>query len=188
MSPGDIPDTVVAFFTNLFAESGEKISAELTTYANIIFGAILLSVKFIINRRSDHSPEKIVNQINLFQQAIRCKFIINHIDQSLLYHGTKFALFQLVYEDEHKNMIAQDLLNKGIVDFKPDQFVKVINGIMLRILENACPQEIVNILLNILNKQLQSVQVSQKTISLVIKCLSRVAGNYAMDINPQRTK
>lgn len=85
-------------------------------------------------------------------------------------------------------MIAQDLLNKGIVDFKPDQFVKVINGIMLRILENACPQEIVNILLNILNKQLQSVQVSQKTISLVIKCLSRVAGNYAMDINPQRTK
>jgi|JI81AbrownRNA_FD_contig_31_2584383_length_238_multi_2_in_0_out_0_2 hypothetical protein len=31
-------------------------------------------------------------------------------------------------------------------------------------------------------------QVSQKTISLVIKCLSRVAGNYAIDINPQRTK
>jgi hypothetical protein len=30
-------------------------------------------------------------------------------------------------------MIAQDLINKGI-DFKPDQFVKVINGIMLRIL------------------------------------------------------
>jgi hypothetical protein len=37
-------------------------------------------------------------------------------------------------------MIAQDLINKGIIDFKPDQFVKVINGIMLRILENACPQ------------------------------------------------
>jgi hypothetical protein len=25
--------------------------------------------------------------------------------------------------------------------------------------------------------------VSQKTISLVIKCLSRVAGNYTIDIN-----
>lgn len=59
---------------------------------------------------------------------------------------------------------------------------------MLRILENACPQEIVNILMNLLNKQLGMVQVSQKTISLVIKCMSRVAGNYAVDITPQRTK
>lgn len=92
-----------------------------------------------------------------------------------------------MYEDEHKNMIAQDLINKGI-DFKPDQFVKVINGIMLRILENACPQEVINILMNLLNKQLQMPQASQKTISLVTKCLGRVAANYAMDINPQRTK
>ncbi len=93
----------------------------------------------MIEHRNEHMPEKIVNHINLLQQAIRCKFIISHIDQQLLYHGTNFALYQLVYEDEHKNMIAQDLINKGI-DFKPDQFVKVINGIMLRILENACPQ------------------------------------------------
>lgn len=128
-----------------------------------------------------------MNQINLLQQAIKCKCIINHIDQQLLYQGTKFALYQLVYEDEHKNVIAQELINKGI-DFKPDQFVKVINGIMLRILENACPQEIVNILLNLLNSQLQMHPVSQKTISLIIKCLSRVSTNYGLDINPQRTR
>lgn len=113
--------------------------------------------------------------------------MISNIDQQLLYHGTKFALYQLVYEDENKTMIAQDLINKGI-DFKPDQFVKVINGIMLRILENACPQEVVNILLNILNKQLQMPQISQKTISLIIKCLGRVSNSYSLDINPQRTK
>jgi hypothetical protein len=129
-----------------------------------------------------------VSQINLLQQAIRCKFIINNIDQQLLYHATKFALYQLVYEDEHKSMIAQDLIQKGCVEFKAEQFVKVINGIMLRILENACPQEVINILLNLLNKQLQMPQSSQKTISLVTKCLGRVATNYAMDINPQRTK
>lgn len=26
MTPGDIPDTIIAFFTNMFGESGDKIS------------------------------------------------------------------------------------------------------------------------------------------------------------------
>lgn len=80
-----------------------------------------------------------MNHINLLQYSIKCKYIINNIDQQLLYHGTKFALYQLVYEDEYKNVIAQNLNNRNI-DFKPDQFVKVINGVMLRILDFACPQ------------------------------------------------
>ena len=56
MNPNDLADTTVAFFTNLFAESGEKISAELVTYANIIFGAILKSVKYTIEHRNEHVP------------------------------------------------------------------------------------------------------------------------------------
>lgn len=56
MSPNDLADTTVAFFTNFFADGGEKISAELVTYANIIFGAILKSVKFVIDHRNDHMP------------------------------------------------------------------------------------------------------------------------------------
>jgi hypothetical protein len=59
-----------------------------------------------------------MNQINLLQLAIKHKQIINHIDKQLLYQSTKFALCQLVYEDDNKNMIAQDLINKGL-DFKP---------------------------------------------------------------------
>ena len=42
----------------------------------------------------------------------------------------KSGVFEM---DQSIPRIAQDLINKGI-DFKPDQFVKVINGIMLRIL------------------------------------------------------
>lgn len=80
-----------------------------------------------------------MSQITLLQYAIKCKYIISNIDQQLLYHGTKFALYQLVYEDEYKNVITQNLNNRNI-DFKPDQFVKVINGAMLRILENASSQ------------------------------------------------
>ena len=80
-----------------------------------------------------------MSQITLLQYAIKCKYIISNIDQQLLYHGTKFALYQLVYEDEYKNVITQNLNNRNI-DFKPDQFVKVINGVMLRILENASSQ------------------------------------------------
>ena len=43
-------------------------------------------------------PEKIINQINLLQQSIKCKYIINNVGE-LLYFGTRFALLQLVYED-----------------------------------------------------------------------------------------
>jgi hypothetical protein len=59
---------------------------------------------------------------------------------------------------------------------------------MLRIIENACPQEIVNVLLNLLNKQLQTQHTSQKTMSLIIKCLGRVAVSCVNDLSAQRTK
>ena len=131
-------------------------------------------------------PEKIINQINLLQQSIKCKYIINNVGE-LLYFGTRFALLQLVYEDEHKSQILNDLHQRGI-DFKVEQFIKVINGVMLRILENACPQETVNILLKMLNYHASMQYVSQKTTSLIIKCLSRVASNYSMDIGEDRTR
>lgn len=56
INPNEVADTTVAFFTNMFAETNEKISAELTTYANIIFGAILKSVKHMIEHRNEHMP------------------------------------------------------------------------------------------------------------------------------------
>ena len=96
-------------------------------------------------------------------------------------------MLQLVYEDEHKTQILNDLQQRGI-EFKVEQFIKVINGVMLRILENTCPQETVNILLKMLNYHSSMQFVSQKTTSLIIKCLSRVANNYSMDISDERTK
>lgn len=56
MTPGETTDTIIAFFTNMFGESGDKISTELTTYANIIFGAILKSVKYMIEHRNEYMP------------------------------------------------------------------------------------------------------------------------------------
>ena len=50
---------------------------------------------------------------------------------------------------------------------------------MLRILENACPQDAINILLRLLVYHSSQQYPSQKTTSLIIKCLSRVANNYA---------
>lgn len=98
-----------------------------------------------------------------------------------MYFGTKFALEQLVYEDENKTMIMQDLVNRGF-DFKAEQFIKVINGVMLRILENACPQETVNVLLRLLNAHVPQQFPSQKTISLIIKCMARVNKDYSTEI------
>ena len=50
----------------------------------------------MMDNRGDYAPDKIINQINLLQQAIKCKNIINNVGE-LLFHGTKFALTQLVY-------------------------------------------------------------------------------------------
>lgn len=52
---------------------------------------------------------------------------------------------QLVYEDENKNLIAEDLRNRNS-ECKTENFIRVINGVMLRILENGNSQEVVIIL------------------------------------------
>ena len=137
------------FFNNLFGESGERISTQLATYAKVIFGEILRSVILLLENRSSYPPEQIYRQVTLLQHCIKCPHVVKNLGE-FLYHGTKFALSQLVFEDENKAMILHDLTSRGY-DFKPEQFIKVINGVMLRILENANPQESVNNLLRLLN-------------------------------------
>lgn len=151
----------------------------------MIFGSILKSVIELLDNRTEYPPEKIFNQVTLLQQSIKCKYIIRNVGE-YLYHGTKFALSQLVYEDENKTMIMQDLATRGY-DFKAEQFIKVINGVMLRILENACPQEAVNVLLRLLNFYTSQQFPSQKTFSLIIKCLSRVSTSYSQEISDENT-
>ena len=127
-------DATVNFFNHLLNENGEKISNELITHAKVIFGSILKSVVLMLESRNDYPPEKIINQINLLQQAIKCKNIVNNLEE-LLYHGTKFTLTQLVYEDENKKSIHSDLKMRGFEYPKEENpFIKAINGVMLRIL------------------------------------------------------
>jgi hypothetical protein len=40
----------------MFGETGDKILAELSTYANVIFGAILKSVKKMFDHRNEYLP------------------------------------------------------------------------------------------------------------------------------------
>ena len=115
-------------------ENGEKISNEVITHAKVIFGSILKSVVYMLDNRNEYPPEKIINQIVLLQQSIKCKNIINNLEE-LLYDGTKFTLTQLVYEDENKKIISDSLKNRGFEYPKEENpFIKAINGVMLRIL------------------------------------------------------
>lgn len=59
---------------------------------------------------------------------------------------------------------------------------------MLRLLENANPQDIVNTLLELLVIHSQQQNQSQKTISLIVKCLGRVAANFAKDLRLEAVK
>lgn len=105
----------------------------------------------------------------------------------LLGFGTSFALTQLVYEDEHKAEIVEELRSRNI-DYKSDNFIKAINGVMLRLLENVNPQEIVNILIELLTIHSRTATPSAKTISLIVKCLGRVASGFCKDMRLEAVK
>lgn len=67
-----------------------------------------------MENRQQYAPERIVAQLNLFQLCIKCKNIIRNIDLELLKEGVNFTLRQLVYEDENKALIHEDLASRGI--------------------------------------------------------------------------
>ena len=91
-------ESIINFFNTLFLESGEKIANELANNAKIIFGSILKSVQDLLASRKDYTPERIVAQITLLQNCIKCTHVMKNIEE-LLGYGTQFALTQLVYED-----------------------------------------------------------------------------------------
>lgn len=63
----------------------------------------------------------------------------------------RYTVDQLVYEDENRNTIESKLKGRGFADFRGDAFIKGINGIMLRLLDNSPPLFIINcLLLNLL--------------------------------------
>ena len=91
-------DSIINFFNTLFQESGEKIANELASNAKIIFGSILKSIQDLLAIRKDYTPERLVTQIQLLQNCIKCPHVVKNIGE-LLGFGTQFALTQLVYED-----------------------------------------------------------------------------------------
>lgn len=56
---------------------------------------------------------------------------------------------------------------------------------MLRILENSNPQDIVNVLLELLTFHSRSTPGSAKTVSLVVKCIGRVSKDFTKDMRPE---
>ncbi len=140
----------------------------------------------LISNRRDYTPDRIVAQITLLQNCIKCNHVVKNIGE-LLGYGTGFALSQLVYEDENKAAIYEELRSRNI-EYKSDNFIKAINGVMLRLLENANSQDIVNVLLELLTTQSRAATPSAKTISLIVKCLGRVIVNYIRDLRPDATK
>ena len=105
----------------------------------------------------------------------------------MLGFGASFALSQLVYEDEHKTEIYEELKSRNI-EYRSDQFIKAINGVMLRLLEFANAQDIVSVLLELLTVNSRAVYPSSKTISLIVKCLGRVAPSFTKDLKDQSAK
>ena len=59
---------------------------------------------------------------------------------------------------------------------------------MLRLLENATPQDTTVVLLRLLTTHSLRTPGSTKTISLVVKCLGRVISNFMKDFKPDSGK
>ena len=94
---------------------------------------------------------------------------------------TEFVLKQLVYEDENKSAIQEAIRERGF-DYKVENFIKTINGIMLRILENGHPHQVTITLFDYLIQCMKRPVISQKTFSLVLKCIGRVANSYVSEL------
>lgn len=97
--------------------------------------------------RDTLSPDKIISFLALIQQGIKCRNIYKNLNEDLIEKSMKYTIDQLVYEDENKTSIENKLRLKGFTDFKGDSFIKGINGVMLRILDNSQPLLLVNCLL-----------------------------------------
>lgn len=121
-------------------------------------------------------------QITLFQNCIKCSHVVKNVGE-LLGFGASFALNQLVYEDENKATIYEELRSRNI-EYKSDNFIKAVNGVMLRLLENANSQDIVNVLLELLTNQHKSQLSSPKLISLIVKCIGRVSSHFTREMRP----
>ena len=106
-------DSTISFFNSLFQEGSEKIVAELITYAKCIFASILKSVQEMMSNRSEYSPDRLVAQLTLLQNCIKCSHIMRNVGD-LLGYGVSFALSQLVYEDENKAAIKEALKSRNI--------------------------------------------------------------------------
>lgn len=74
------------------------------------------------------------------------------------------------------------------IEYKADNFIKAINGVMLRILENSNSQDVVNVLLELLTYYSRGTLHSPKTISLIVKCMGRVSKDFAKDLRPEAVK
>jgi hypothetical protein len=109
--------------------------------------------------------------------VVKCSCIFSHIDNTLLYTCVDFILYRLIEEDENKTRIHQELEEKGYEGLG-DKFINNINSIMLRILENGSAQKIINILLHILNREINSEYPSKKTNHLIVKIIKRIAKSY----------
>ena len=99
-------------------------------FAPVIFGSILKSLESVMAKRDDFSPEQTQSLISLLQQAI--KSLINYVGD-LIAVAIRFTLLQLIYEDQHKQQIFENLHAKGY-QLKPDYFIKPINSALLRII------------------------------------------------------
>jgi hypothetical protein len=72
-------DQTINFFNTLFQENSEKIVNELSLNAKFIFGSILRSVHDMIAARREYSPDRLVAQITLLQNCIKCPHVIQAV-------------------------------------------------------------------------------------------------------------
>lgn len=179
-------DSTISFFNSLFQENSAKIVGELTTYAKCIFASILKSVQEVMGNRKDYSPDRLVAQLTLLQNCIKCPHVMKNVGD-LLGYGVNFAFTQLVYEDENKAVINEELRSRNI-EYKTENFIKAVNGVMLRLLENGNTQDIANVLLELLSVQMRKDPPSTKSISLVVKCLGRVSSHFCKDYRVEGAK
>lgn len=125
--------------------------------------------------RAKSTPNQFIHYfLNILHKVVSLKIFIGSVSNSILANFTEEMIVRLLLEDEAKTTVNQN---------HSYDFVKLLNSIMLRMLENSNLNEIYSILLDLLIKYRRKANSNTKTLALIIKCLWKLTKSFEGSIS-----
>lgn len=169
--PGKI-DALLNIYNFLSEETPENkiiIQSEATNIAKVI-GFLFQPEVEMDNKLNSNTPYQFVNYlVKISMKIFSSKFLLDNVSYDVLSELIEKILQRLLIEDANKG----DKNNSSYSENNDDIPIKNLNSLMLKILETCSPNNIFQILFDLLIKY-RKFCIFSKFIALVIKCILKL--------------